>query len=109
MKEIKKLSSGKPQASFSKVAPSSEDNKAREKRIAEKAYRGFDILSKQLHPLYKEFLGIHMRDIEKPEVKAVETGINMLVKKTMDMKDIFQDYIWSNDFKNAFYLVFMER
>ena len=96
MKEINKLSSSRPITVTKKTNP--EDAQGRDKKIAEKAFRGFDIISKNLHPLYKKFLGIHMADIEKPEVKEVETGINMLLKKSMDMKDIFQDYLWSSDF-----------
>lgn len=61
MKEINKLSSSRPITVTKKTNP--EDAQGRDKKIAEKAFRGFDIISKNLHPLYKKFLGIHMADI----------------------------------------------
>lgn len=74
-------------------APSNPSSRSsHEKKMAEKAFRGFDIICKNLHPLYKQFISIHMVDIDKPEVKEIETGINMLLKKSMDMKDIFENY-----------------
>jgi hypothetical protein len=39
--------------------------KNREKKIAEKAFKGFDIVSKLTSTLYKEFIGAHVADIGK--------------------------------------------
>lgn len=36
---------------------------------------------------------MHLNDINKAEIKSIESQINQLVSKSMDMKDILQDYI----------------
>lgn len=48
-----------------KANMSTEEVKCREKKIAEKAYKGFDILAKLLSTLYKQFITIHLSDIGK--------------------------------------------
>ena len=88
MKEIKKMN--KPNSKEDKA----KEDKGKDKKIAEKALRGFDIICKLNHQLYKDFLSLMMKEIERQEIKGIETSINNIIKKTADMRDIFIDYIW---------------
>ena len=55
MKEIRKLEERPAKKEETKVLKE-EGNRQREKKIAEKAFRGFDIIYKLHHQLYREFL-----------------------------------------------------
>ena len=64
------------------------------KKIALKAYKGFDILLKKHQSLYKEFMAVFVKELAvREEVKNIESEINLLVNKSTDMKDVFQDYL----------------
>ena len=65
----------------------------KEKKIAEKAFRGFDIIYKLHHQLYRDFLEAMAHQLEKKEVKELETSLNNIIKKATDMRDIFTDYL----------------
>lgn len=69
------------------------ENGCREKKIASKAFKGFDILVKLNQQLYKNFINVFTKDLHREEVKNIEGEINVLVTKSSDMKDIFQDYL----------------
>lgn len=70
-KQIQNLSGEKPQkypptsSSSSSNRKGSEQIKSKQKRIAEKAYKGFDILAKLLSNLYKAFINVHIADINR--------------------------------------------
>ena len=69
------------------------ENGLREKKIATKAYKGFDILLKSNHQLYKNFMNVFTRDLARDQVKGIEIEINTLINKSSDMRDIFEDYL----------------
>lgn len=69
-KQIQNLSGEKPQkypptSSLSSNRKGSEQIKSKQKKIAEKAYKGFDILAKLLSNLYKAFINVHIADINR--------------------------------------------
>lgn len=69
-KQIQNLSGEKPQkypptSSSSSNRKGSEQIKSKQKKIAEKAYKGFDILAKLLSNLYKAFINVHIADINR--------------------------------------------
>ncbi len=63
------------------------------KKVASKAYKGFDILLKKQQGLYKDFMRVFVKELAREEVKGIEGELNGLVNKATDMKDVFQDYI----------------
>lgn len=65
----------------------------RERKIAAKAHKGFDILLKLEHQLYKNFINVFAAELGRQEVKAIEGELNSVIKKSSDMKDIFEDYL----------------
>jgi len=38
-------------------------------------------------------MGVFVKELVREEVKDIETDINVLIKKSTDMKDVFQDYM----------------
>lgn len=63
-KEIKRITSVKTFQNLPvKQKKNSNELLAKDGKIAEKAYKGFDILAKSLTKLYKEFISVYVSDL----------------------------------------------
>lgn len=73
MKEISKISKGECTTfpSFSKNKDEASLIRSREKRIAEKSIKSLDIISSQLMVIYKEFVTMHVSQLNDPHVKSI--------------------------------------
>lgn len=45
------------------------------------------------HQFYKNFINIFATELSRQEVKGIEGELNTIIKKSSDMKDIFEDYL----------------
>ena len=74
MKQINKMANGQyPSIMTKNKQDESLDMgiRSREKKIAEKALKGFDILSALLVIIYKQFINLHVAELTKMEVKKI--------------------------------------
>ena len=108
MKELERVGSkaGPPRLSLPPTPPAvlsppivepelrgSRSGEGREKKIASKAHKGFDILVRLEHQLYKRFMAELGSQLEREGISVLEAELNTIIKRSSDFRDIFEDYL----------------
>lgn len=45
------------------------------------------------HQLYKNFVSVFAQQMEQEKIKGLEKEINAVIKKSSDMRDVFEGYL----------------
>lgn len=45
------------------------------------------------HQLYKNFVGVFAQQMHQEKIKDIEKEINVIIKKSSDMRDVFEGYL----------------